>query len=68
MTAKSADKMRVMLPALRRATADYMASEGCACCRDQEKHTKARRELAILLEVPVDSDGYADFSQYRSDR
>lgn len=50
---------------IRQAIADYMRSEGCGCCRNQEKHDEAERVLAGLLDVPMykDASGY-DFNQF----
>jgi methionine aminopeptidase len=52
---------------IRRAVADYMASEGCSCCQNREKHEAARKELAELLDVPAydDESGY-DFPRFRT--
>ena len=50
---------------IRRALADYMASEGCSCCRNQEAHKKAEAELAELLQVPAyDDDSGYDFGRF----
>lgn len=50
---------------LRRAVADYMASEGCSCCRDRKSHEKHEAALAKLLRVPMyaDKSGY-DFGRF----
>ena len=55
--------------ALRTAVADYMASEGCSCCRDTEAHKKHEKRLARLLAAPMyaDKSGY-DFFRFRSRR
>lgn len=52
---------------VRRAVADYMASEGCGCCSDEEKHAAAEAVLAKLLHVPKypDGSGY-DFRKFRT--
>lgn len=47
----------VPLPALRRALADYMRSEGCDCCSDRNAHADHKRVLAELLDVPPYKDG-----------
>lgn len=54
---------------VRAAFADYWYAEGCSCCRDIEKHDKAARELAQLLDVPMyaDKSGY-DFSKFRREK
>jgi len=52
---------------LRQAVADYMRSEGCSCCRDDDKHDEAKARLAALLNVPKYSDGSGyDFYQFCS--
>lgn len=55
------------LPTIRRAVADYMASEGCDCCRNIDEHKKNKERLAKLLNVPMYSDksGY-DFYKFKS--
>ena len=53
--------------ALRTALADYVASEGCSCCRDSEAHEEAARKLAVILGVPKFKDGSGyDFWRFRS--
>lgn len=53
------------LVALRTAVADYMQSEGCSCCRDEEGHRIHQATLAKLLDVPPYSDGSGhDFNQF----
>lgn len=54
------------LALIRKAVADYMFSEGCSCCRNVDAHAAAKRELAKLLRVPSDKEGYSDFYQFRS--
>lgn len=49
---------------IRRALADYMQSEGCSCCRDDEAHKKHKQHLAYLLEVPP----YEDNSGWNFDK
>ena len=54
---------------LRTAVADYMRSEGCACCRDVEAHEKHAAKLAKLLQVRPYKDGSGyDFARHRSGR
>ena len=51
---------------LRQAVANYMYSEGCACCENVEKHRDANEVLAKLLNVPKYKDGSGyDFYKYR---
>lgn len=54
---------------IRRAVADYMSSEGCSCCRDNERHDKNAATLGKLLNVQkyADSSGY-DFQKFRTPR
>lgn len=61
----SGDAPTVSRDELRRAVANYMYSEGCACCRGAT-HDEDAALLAKLLDVPhyEDDSGY-DFSQFR---
>lgn len=54
---------------LRKAIADYIASEGCGCCVNDSKHEEAEARIASLLNVPKydDQSGF-DFSRYESKR
>lgn len=53
---------------LRQAVADYMASEGCGCCRSEDRHDEAKERLANLLGVPAYSDGSGfDFAQFTTE-
>lgn len=55
--------------ALRTAVADYMFSEGCSCCRDNEAHDENRATLGKLLGIRPEKDGnelWYDFSKFRS--
>lgn len=54
------------LKAIRQAVADYMRSEGCSCCRDEEAHARHMAVLAKLLRVPKYSDGGFNFSKFRT--
>jgi len=54
---ESEEGMTHDLQAIRNALADYIGSEGCSCCRNEEAHTEAKKRLAELLEVPLYSDG-----------
>lgn len=59
----------VSLRAVRRALADYIAAEGCSCCRDLEGHKRAEARLARLLLVPrYDDDSGFDFYRFRTAR
>ena len=56
---------------IRRAVADYMQSEGCDCCRDEDAHVKHEKKLAELLDVPKILDAHPldepvghDFNQF----
>lgn len=50
---------------IREAIANYIASEGCGCCADGDKHREHRRILGKLLKVPMykDKSGY-NFSKF----
>ena len=52
---------------LRTAIANYMSSEGCSCCRDDDKHDEHEEVIAKLLNVKKyeDGSGYY-FSRYES--
>lgn len=52
---------------VRTAIADYMQSEGCSCCRDEEGHKIHEQILAKLLNVPKYSDksGF-DFGKFKT--
>ena len=50
-------KVLVERAAVRRAVANYMRSEGCSCCRNNDAHEKHAARLAALLQVPKYSDG-----------
>lgn len=47
-----------------RAVADYMQSEGCSCCRSDDRHEEAKNRLAKLLGVPMHKDK-SGFDFYR---
>jgi acetyl-CoA carboxylase alpha subunit len=51
----------------RMALANYIASEGCGCCEDSDKHKAAEKRLAELLDVPMfeDKSGY-DFYKFKT--
>jgi hypothetical protein len=52
---------------VRQAFADYVNSEGCSCCRDDEAHRAAAERLAGFLRVPKFKDGSGyDFGRYKS--
>ena len=50
---------------LREALANYMHSEGCGCCQDEDAHKEQEEILALLLDVEpyADGSGY-DFYKY----
>lgn len=52
---------------LRTAIADYMYSEGCSCCENQQEHEKHEIRIAELLKIPKykDGSGYT-FDRYRT--
>lgn len=52
--------------ALRTAIAELIATEGCGCCSDYDKHEAAKAKLGRLLDVPMYSDGSGyDFNKFR---
>ena len=54
---------------VRQALTEYIASEGCGCCRDYERHEVAAAELGKLLRVPKYSDGSGyNFYKFRKER
>lgn len=57
----------ISLIKIRKLISDYMYAEGCSCCRSDDLHTKTKKSIAKLLNVPMYSDksGY-DFSKFRS--
>jgi hypothetical protein len=55
------------LQKIRQAFADYVASEGCSCCRNEERHADAAARLAELMDVPPYKDGSGhDFYRFRT--
>ena len=49
---------------IRKVVAEYISSEGCACC-EEDAHKDIKAELAKLLRVPKYKDGSGyDFSKY----
>jgi hypothetical protein len=42
---------------IRKALSQYIRSEGCSCCRNEDKHREAAVKLAELLDIPKYSDG-----------
>lgn len=66
---KTVDKQEVveLIAEIREAFADYMASEGCSCCRDTEGHGLALARLEKLLVMDRYSDGSGvDYAKYVS--
>ena len=56
-----------LLADIRQAVADYIATEGCSCCRDTDGHDKAMERLGKLIRMKKydDNSGF-DYSRYRS--
>lgn len=53
---------------IRQLVADLMKASGCGCCRNEEKYGHARKELALMLDVPKNSDNSEyDFYQFCSE-
>lgn len=61
--------MRYTNAEIRRAVADYMSSEGCSCCRNEDAHKEHAAKLAKLLRVEQyrDGSGY-DFARHRTEK
>jgi len=58
-----------LIKQIRQALADYIYSEGCSCCRDEDAHRTSGELLAKLLNVPKYSDGSGyDFYKFRSEK
>ncbi len=61
------DELKELRKNLRQAIADYMWSEGCSCCRDNDAHEAHKMRLAELLNVPLYGDGSGyNFRKFRS--
>lgn len=60
-------EQRELIREIRRALADYIASEGCSCCQNRDAHNEAAARLAKLLRVPKyeDASGF-NFYKFRS--
>lgn len=57
----------VKVAEVRRLLADYILSEGCSCCENEDEHDKAVNALGKLLRVRKFEDGSGyDWSRYRS--
>ena len=55
------------IKSIRQAVADYMSSEGCACCQNVEAHKQHTAALAKLLRVPKYEDGSGyDFGRFKT--
>ena len=65
MAKKRKAKLSTKIASIREAFANYVVSEGCSCCRNEEEHDEARSRLGKLLHVPkyADGSGY-DFCRY----
>lgn len=54
---------------IRQALADYMTSEGCSCCGNEEDHKEHEAILGKLLSVPKYKDGSGyDFGKFKTGR
>ncbi len=66
MTPSPERKKKVGIAEIRRAVANYMASEGCGCCGDSDRHRADEEVLGKLLKVPKYKDGSGrDFSKFK---
>lgn len=62
-----AKKQNTPIAEIRRALADYIASEGCSCCRDSDRHEEAAKRLGKLLRVKKYPDtGSYNFYAYQT--
>jgi methionine aminopeptidase len=59
-SSRKATRRKVTLAEIRRAVADYMASEGCSCCGNYDQHAIDKLALGKLLHAKM----YADKSGY----
>ena len=58
--------MDIKIKRIRQAIAYYMQTEGCSCCQDVDGHKRAKKVLAMLLNVPKYKDGSGyDFGKFR---
>lgn len=57
MSAKSKASLSKYRDEVRQAFADYVASEGCSCCRNTEAHEESFDTIAMLLNIPRYKDG-----------
>jgi len=58
---------RSFLAGIRKAVADYIATEGCSCCQDVDGHKDAMERLGKMIKMKKYSDGSGyDYSLYRS--
>lgn len=59
--------MGATIAQVRQAFADYVATEGCSCCRDIDGHRAASERLGKMLNVKKYSDGSGyDFYAYKT--
>ncbi|MCK9273349.1 hypothetical protein M0P65_07475, partial [Candidatus Gracilibacteria bacterium] len=64
---KKSDTKSIEIVKIRQAFADYVATEGCSCCRDIDGHEKALKQIATLLKMKKYKDGSGyDYSRYKS--
>jgi methionine aminopeptidase len=55
------------IAAIRRAVADFVASQGCGCCSNMDKHDAHAETLGALLRVPKYADGSGrDFYRFKT--
>lgn len=56
----NAENASLLLTEIKKHFGDYVSTEGCSCCQDEEGHKKAEHSLAYLLRPAV----YSDLSGY----
>lgn len=59
--------MEKLIKEIRTAFADYVATEGCSCCRDIDGHKEAMDRLGKLLKMTKykDRSGY-NYGKYKT--
>lgn len=58
-----------LLAEIRQAVADYIATEGCSCCRDIDGHEDAMERLGKLIRMKKYDDGSGfDYVRYKSNQ
>ena len=65
----SKDLLNMFIKDIRTPIADYMAAEGCSCCRNVKKHAEAQEMIAKMLKIKKYKDGSGyDFYKHRTQK